>query len=425
MFASVSLFAVHIINGSYLMRLKSHFLLLIAVLSTASADAQTFNQNNGEWNVAANWSTASVPSGTGTDVTISANVNVSGGSYTIGNISVSNNTSVTVASGATLDVGSSSLYNPPGSTTKKSVTFTNAGTLTVSGTLRIYGDLIVNNTLTFNVTGSVIVYGNITMSNGGTLAVSGTGSLTVNGSLQGGNNTNVSTSGGATIGVGGGINLGGGNSSITGPPGSISSPGGCTCTGSGTGCNTNGSGTCGTTVTPIELLYFVGEVQPGKVVLKWATASELNFNYFSIERSADGNLFSEIAMVNGHGTTKEVHKYSFEDNNPLVGRSYYRLKSVDFDEYTETFKIISVNTKGEKQAAVYPNPVYDGKLFVDFNFTSESKMKAIVTDLSGVQLAEFKVGTPNNILFIDLKPGTYLIKFASDEFSSTARFVVK
>jgi hypothetical protein len=407
------------------MRLKSSFILLFAVLSTIGAFAQTFNQNNGEWNVGANWSTSSVPTGTGTDVTIAANVNVSGGSYTIGNITVNNNTSITVASGATLTTGSSTLYNPPSATTKKSITFSNTGTLTVAGTLYIYGDLIVNNSLTFNVTGSVVVYGNIVMNNGGDLAVSGTGTLQVNGSLQGGNGTHVSTAGGATINVGGGINLGGGNSSISGPAGSITSPGGCTCTGSGSGCNTNGSGACGTTVLPIELLYFVAENQPGQVQLKWATASELNFDYFSIERSAQGTSFSEIGTVKGQGTTNELHRYSFTDTNPLIGRSYYRLTSVDFDGYTETFKIISVNTKGGKQASVYPNPVVDGQLFVDFNFTSESAMTAIITDLAGNQLARYKVSATNNTLFLDLKPGTYLVQIRSDNFSSVARFFVK
>jgi hypothetical protein len=407
------------------MRLKSIFVLLFAVQSTICAFAQSFN-TNGQWNVASNWSTNAVPSGTSTDVTIAANLIVSGGNYTIGNVNqVNNNTTITVNSGSNLTVGSSTLYNPPSATTKKSVTFANAGTLSVAGTLYIYGDLIVSNTLTFNITGSVIVYGNIIMSNGGDIAVSGTGTLQINGSLQGGNGTHLSTSGGATVSVGGGISLGGGNSSISGPAGSITSPGGCTCTGSGSGCNTNGSGTCGNTVLPIELLYFVGEAEPGQVRLKFATASELNFDYFSIQRSAEGKTFSEIGTVKGNGTTNEVHKYSFIDENPLIGRSYYRLTSIDFDGYAETFKIISVNTKGGKQAAVYPNPVSDGQLFVDFNFTSESVMKAIVTDLLGNQLAQFKVGSTDNILYLDLIPGSYLIQIKSEDFSSVTRFVVK
>jgi hypothetical protein len=407
------------------MRLQSLFVLLFAVLSTIGAFAQTFTQNNGEWNVGTNWSTGSVPSGTATDVTIGANVNVSGGSYTIGNVSVNNNTTVTVASDGTLTLGSSTLYNPPGATTKKSMTFTNAGTLTVAGTLHIYGDLIVNNSLVFNVTGSVIVYGNVVMSNGGDLAVSGSGTLQINGSLQGGNGTHVSTAGGATISVGGGINLGGGNSSISGPSGSITSPGGCTCTGSGSGCNTGGTGGCGNTVLPIELLYFMGETQPGKVVLKWATVSELNFDHFSIQRSAEGISFSEIGTVDGHGTTKEVHKYSFSDTNPLIGRSYYKLTAIDFDGYSESFKIVTVNTKGGKQASVYPNPVIDNQLFVDLNFSSEKEARAIVTDLIGTQLAQFKLSSTSNVLYLDLRPGTYVIKITSDEFSSVARFMVK
>ncbi|MDZ7645815.1 MAG: hypothetical protein U5K54_00810 [Cytophagales bacterium] len=38
--------------------------------------------------------------------------------------------------------------------------------------------------------------------------------------------------------------------------------------------------------------------------MNWSTATELNFDYFSIERSEDGLIFSEIAQVKGHGTTK-------------------------------------------------------------------------------------------------------------------------
>ena len=176
---------------------------------------------------------------------------------------------------------------------------------------------------------------------------------------------------------------------------------------------------------PIELIYFVSENQPGKVNLRWATASELNFHYFSIERSSDGISFSEIGTVDGHGTTRELHKYSFTDTNPLIGRSYYKLTAIDFDGYSESFKMVTVNTKGGKQASVYPNPVDDGQLFVDFNFSSEKEAQAIVTDLTGTQLAQFKLSSTTNVLYLDLKPGTYVIKITSDEFSSVARFMVK
>lgn len=408
------------------MRLKSCFIVVVAFFAGGGLFAQTFNQNNGQWNVAANWSTGSVPSGTGTDVTIAANVNVSGGTYTIGNVTqVNNNTSITIASDGVLNLGSSTLYNPPTSTTKKSATFANAGVLNVAGTLRIYGDLIVSNTLTFNITGNVIVYGDIIMNNGGDITVSGSGTLQVNGNLTGGNGTHLATSGGAAIAVGGSIGLGGGNSSISGPAGSISAGGGCSCTGSGSGCNVNGSGSCGNTVLPIELLFFSAEFVNGKVDLKWATASELNFDYFSVERSSGGMVFSEIGQVKGNGTSRERHNYSFTDINPLVGKSYYRLKSIDYDRHTEDSEIVFINTTGRKKVFLYPNPIVEGQLFVDLNFTSESDVNAFITDLTGSQLMRFTVNSSNNLLLLDLKPGSYLLKVTAENFSSVSRFVVK
>jgi hypothetical protein len=60
----------------------------------------------------------------------------------------------------------------------------------------------------------------------------------------------------------------------------------------------------GMTPLPVELLFFNGKVFNETVKLNWATASEENFEYFSIERSADGIDFKEIAQVAGSGDTQ-------------------------------------------------------------------------------------------------------------------------
>jgi hypothetical protein len=388
--------------------------------------AQNFTQNNGQWNVDANWSTGVMPSGTATDVTIAANVIVSGGSYTIGNITqINNNTTMTVASGATLNVGSSTLYNPPTSTTKKSVTFSNAGNLVVDGTLYIFGDLIVSNTLTFNITGSVIVYGNIVMNNGGDIAVSGTGSLQVRGNLSGGNGTHLATSGTATINVTGSIGLGGGNSSITGATGSITTGAGCTCTGNGTGCNVGGAGACSNTVLPVQLMYFYAERDDEAVVLRWGTAIEKNFDFFSVERSSEGRLFSEIGQVKGHGTSMVPNQYTIVDGNPMMGRSYYRLRAVDFDLHSETFQIVSVINEDKKRMVLYPNPVVHDELHIDVNFTSESIIRGQITDVVGSEIMSFGLHSSSNLLMLNLRPGSYIIKLSVDGSALIDHFVVK
>jgi hypothetical protein len=178
-------------------------------------------------------------------------------------------------------------------------------------------------------------------------------------------------------------------------------------------------------VTPVKLLFFKAkETDEKQVQLAWATAEERNFDYFSVERSQDGLEFAEVGTIKGHGTSVIRHDYSFTDYNPLFGRSYYRLTSIDFDLYSETFNVISVNTRAGKSLSVYPNPVVNGKLNLDLNFPADTDLNAFITDLTGTEIAKFKINSMSNTLSLDLKPGSYLLKVSSAAFSSVSRFVV-
>jgi hypothetical protein len=83
---------------------------------------------------------------------------------------------------------------------------------------------------------------------------------------------------------------------------------------------------------PVQLLHFYAAAMPDKTVqLKWATASEVNNDYFLILRSTDGIHFGQAGKVNGHGTTTQLSQYDFTDRFPLPGKSYYRMLQVDYD----------------------------------------------------------------------------------------------
>ena len=45
--------------------------------------------------------------------------------------------------------------------------------------------------------------------------------------------------------------------------------------------------------------------------------SEVNNDYFTIERSSDGTSFSKIGIVQGSGNTTVKQSYSFDDVSPL------------------------------------------------------------------------------------------------------------
>ena len=85
------------------------------------------------------------------------------------------------------------------------------------------------------------------------------------------------------------------------------------------------------TPLPIELLYFNAQCETSNTKLIWATASETNNDYFSVEKSHDGSTFENIGNVAGAGFSNTLLPYSLIDDNPYSDITYYRLKQTDFN----------------------------------------------------------------------------------------------
>lgn len=96
------------------------------------------------------------------------------------------------------------------------------------------------------------------------------------------------------------------------------------------------------TALPINLLSFTAQQANNNIVLNWLTASETNNEYFTLERSKDGISFEQIARIGGAGNSNSVLKYSYTDNTPFSGISYYRLSQTDYDGTTVYFKPVGV-----------------------------------------------------------------------------------
>ncbi len=119
---------------------------------------------------------------------------------------------------------------------------------------------------------------------------------------------------------------------------------------------------------PVELTTFTANAVDNKAVdLFWNTQAELNCNYFSVERSANGIEFTEIGKVTGHGTSQISHDYSFVDNSPLCGTAYYRLMQVDENGDIHYTPIVSAIINCSTSFSIYPNPTMD---YVNINLNS-------------------------------------------------------
>ncbi len=119
------------------------------------------------------------------------------------------------------------------------------------------------------------------------------------------------------------------------------------------------------TPLPIELLDFTVKLANSFIDLSWSTSSELNNDFFTVERASNLENFEDVTTVKGQGTINTKTTYTSIDDSPLQGTSYYRLKQTDFDgkfTYSEVRKIENSNIK--TYFKIYPNPVVDSK----FNF---------------------------------------------------------
>jgi hypothetical protein len=111
-------------------------------------------------------------------------------------------------------------------------------------------------------------------------------------------------------------------------------------------------------VLPVDIAYFKGYAENGRTALEWETAWEKNSREFVIERSSDMQGFTAIGTIAASGETMGRASYSFVDNDPPAGISYYRLKLVDRDSGFITCKPIAVsNTQKAPDVQITPNPV--------------------------------------------------------------------
>ncbi|HEU5291961.1 MAG TPA: T9SS type A sorting domain-containing protein [Cyclobacteriaceae bacterium] len=164
---------------------------------------------------------------------------------------------------------------------------------------------------------------------------------------------------------------------------------------------------------PIELYDFAATAtRDGRVKLQWTTATEINNDFFSVERAAAPEIeFATIFEIPGAGTTKVKTSYEEIDEKPYPGINYYRLKQTDFDGTFSYSKIVSAEVK--KVTTVYPNPVVDNWT-VAFGDAGNQSRTIEVLDLTGKKLADYKT----QLTIVELKRegvpmGAHIVKITS------------
>ncbi len=184
-------------------------------------------------------------------------------------------------------------------------------------------------------------------------------------------------------------------------------------------------GVSGCPILPIELLTFDGYNKNNVNEFYWSTSSEINNDYFTLERSWDAIHFEEIATINGAGNSNVLLEYEETDLHPMNGTNYYRLRQTDFDGNYSFSKMITLSNKLEHSLSVYPNP---STSFITLFNKENSLLNSIVKvyDIQGRIVLEELISEDNpehQINISTFNNGLYFIKINSGENSFKGSFI--
>jgi len=141
----------------------------------------------------------------------------------------------------------------------------------------------------------------------------------------------------------------------------------------------------GTGVLPVELTSFNAYRSDDMVELRWATATELNNYGFAVERTTDGEVWTEIAFVPGAGSSSTPRRYGYRDEVlPRAAQLSYRLRQMDRDGSVEYSPVVMVATASVRPGITdaYPNP-FNPSTTVSFTVAQEGPVRLALMDATG------------------------------------------
>jgi len=180
---------------------------------------------------------------------------------------------------------------------------------------------------------------------------------------------------------------------------------------------------------PIELLSFDGRYNGESVDLEWTTQTEINNDYFTIERSANGKEFYPISEVEGAGNSVEALRYAIQDLEPIEGVSYYRLKQTDYDGTYTYSEMVAIEI------------IRDHKNFkIDFIHSAETQVNVFIDggeayltslevyDVTGRLVYSKALAGNQNVRNVpipghNLSQGIFYVRISDGQKAETAKFV--
>lgn len=185
-------------------------------------------------------------------------------------------------------------------------------------------------------------------------------------------------------------------------------------------------------ILSVSLLSFNAEKVGNHTKITWQTANEHNSESFEVLRSSDGNEWSAIGSVLAANISSEIIAYNFNDEAPLSGVNYYKLKVIE-----TTGKYIFSSSRnvhfGEaavnKLMNVVPNP-FNTSFTVNFRSPVKGIVSITLMDAQGriLETVHAEANTLDNMVTLNTAnytKGVYFVSITYNEVKTDYQRIVK
>lgn len=185
---------------------------------------------------------------------------------------------------------------------------------------------------------------------------------------------------------------------------------------------------------PVTLVCLVGENTPQGNLLRWATVTEINNDYYTIERSSVNENFIPVGTVDGAGNSNIFLSYSWTDAAPASGTNYYRLVQTDFDGTRKTYGPIFIRTNDTPFSLslinIYPNPT-TGEFYLTYRSEDRCETLLEIMNGEGKKIYSNILNSMRGTNFIEIgndmlpSQGIYFVRLSQGKIKSHAERIVK